>query len=361
VTVTAELHGWYRRLLLAYPGWQRRERGLEMLTTLMDAALPGQRRPAPADAVDIVVGGLRSRLRPPRGLRPRAAAIVVALFAALAFSTVAARVSVSTLAPTPSEAEAVAAAATALGHTPRNEPGPVEVCPYYCFHDWVDGGDEVVTFDVPFDENSGVDYVTVVSWAPYGEEAAVVAAARARLASAGWDVGHLTVQGNGTQYFTALRAGLSMNLIATREVTVPAVNVQVEPQLPAAVPIMAVAALPVGALVGWLLAVWVLQRRRRQHRLVRAVSGGWGLLTLMLMGAVVAQNIEMFGFALATGGGTRTATGAALLPAFGLSALLFAPVLAAVLAGVVLVNLPLAALPTRALPPEVRPATPTGA
>jgi hypothetical protein len=351
----------YRRLLLAYPGWHRRERGLEMLTTLLDAAESGRRRPAVADALDIIRGGLRCRLRPPRGLRPRAAAVLVALFAALAGSTIAARWSASTFAPTPTESQAAAAAGIALGKAPRNEPGPVETCPYYCFHQWVDGGDQLVTFDVPFDENSGVDYVTVVSWEPYGEEAAVVDGARTRLAAAGWDLGDLTVQGNGTRYFTATRGGLSMRMTAMRETTIPTVELQVEHLIPAAVPLAAVIALPVGALIGWLLAVWVLQRRCRQQPVVRALSAAWGLLTLMLMGAVVAQNIQLFGFALLSrGGGEATVTNVALLPASGVSALLFAPVLTVVLATVVLVNLPLAALPTRALPIEVSPAVSPG-
>jgi hypothetical protein len=152
-----------------------------MLTTMLDAAEPGRRRPAVADVQDMIRGGMRCRLRPPRGVRPRAAAVIVALFAALAGSTIGARWAVSRFAPTPTEAQAAAAAGIALGQPPRNVPGPVEICPYYCFHEWVDGGDQIATFDVPFDGNSGVDYVTVVSWEPYGEEAPVIDGARPRL------------------------------------------------------------------------------------------------------------------------------------------------------------------------------------
>jgi DNA-directed RNA polymerase specialized sigma24 family protein len=52
----------YRRLLLAYPDSYRRQRGEELLGTLLDAARPGQRRPTTADATDLVLGGLRQRL-----------------------------------------------------------------------------------------------------------------------------------------------------------------------------------------------------------------------------------------------------------------------------------------------------------
>jgi hypothetical protein len=50
-----------RRLLLAYPAWYRRERGDEMLGTLIEASLPGRRRPSLRDARALIVGGLRVR------------------------------------------------------------------------------------------------------------------------------------------------------------------------------------------------------------------------------------------------------------------------------------------------------------
>ena len=52
----------YRRLLFAYPDSYRRQRGDELLGTLLDTARPGQRRPSVADAADLVLGGLRQRL-----------------------------------------------------------------------------------------------------------------------------------------------------------------------------------------------------------------------------------------------------------------------------------------------------------
>jgi DNA-directed RNA polymerase specialized sigma24 family protein len=52
----------YRRLLFAYPDSYRRQRGDELLGTLLDTARPGQRRPTVADAADLMLGGLRQRL-----------------------------------------------------------------------------------------------------------------------------------------------------------------------------------------------------------------------------------------------------------------------------------------------------------
>jgi hypothetical protein len=51
-----------RRLLLAYPRDYRAERGDEIVSTMLDAMPAGRRWPDPADAADVVAGGLRHRL-----------------------------------------------------------------------------------------------------------------------------------------------------------------------------------------------------------------------------------------------------------------------------------------------------------
>ncbi|MGC4864143.1 hypothetical protein ACLQ3B_01755 [Micromonospora sp. DT53] len=53
----------YLRLLRAYPADYRRARGAEIVGTYLDLAAPDQRWPMPADAADLVRGGLRQRLR----------------------------------------------------------------------------------------------------------------------------------------------------------------------------------------------------------------------------------------------------------------------------------------------------------
>jgi hypothetical protein len=50
-----------RSLLLAYPAWYRRDRGDEMLDTLLAATADGRRWPSVRDARGLVVGGLRVR------------------------------------------------------------------------------------------------------------------------------------------------------------------------------------------------------------------------------------------------------------------------------------------------------------
>jgi hypothetical protein len=50
-----------RRLLRSYPRWYRRQRGEEMLATLLEASQPGQRWPSARDVRALIIGGLRVR------------------------------------------------------------------------------------------------------------------------------------------------------------------------------------------------------------------------------------------------------------------------------------------------------------
>jgi hypothetical protein len=58
--VTSLEHG-YRRLLRAYPAWYRRERGEEILDTLLAAAPHGRTWPSLRDCGALILGGLRVR------------------------------------------------------------------------------------------------------------------------------------------------------------------------------------------------------------------------------------------------------------------------------------------------------------
>lgn len=74
-----------RWLLRAYPGWYRRERGEEMLATLLEASRPGRSRPSLRDARALIMGGLRVRARQNQRLTtPANLRLAVLLGAALA-------------------------------------------------------------------------------------------------------------------------------------------------------------------------------------------------------------------------------------------------------------------------------------
>jgi hypothetical protein len=54
----------YRRLLFLFPADHRREYAEEMIGVLLASTPEGRRRPRLADALDLIAGGLRARLRP---------------------------------------------------------------------------------------------------------------------------------------------------------------------------------------------------------------------------------------------------------------------------------------------------------
>jgi hypothetical protein len=63
VNAPPELESRYRRLLAWYPWSHRRRYEDEMLAVLMAGARPGQRHPSPGEAANLVVSGLRARVR----------------------------------------------------------------------------------------------------------------------------------------------------------------------------------------------------------------------------------------------------------------------------------------------------------
>ena len=106
----------YRRLLLAYPGGYRRRHGTEIVTTLLEMAEPGRRRPAAAEAWHLLASGVRQRFRVPRRPLAMLAAALVAVtlgaFGAAAGSWAGER----TFAELPSEAAADRLVATAVAN-----------------------------------------------------------------------------------------------------------------------------------------------------------------------------------------------------------------------------------------------------
>jgi hypothetical protein len=61
----------YERLLFTYPSAYRRAHGEEMLGTLLEAARPDQRFPAPREAASLLLGGMRTRTHQAARQSPR--------------------------------------------------------------------------------------------------------------------------------------------------------------------------------------------------------------------------------------------------------------------------------------------------
>jgi hypothetical protein len=294
MTDTDPLARSYRRLLRSYPGWHRRERGLEMLTTLLDAAEPGQRRASRHDAADIVLNGLRCRLRLPRGIGFRVAATLAALAAS---ATLAAAVGLLAIAstPMPSEAEAEATARIVSDLSVRNLPGPVISCPSACSPDWDDNGDQVATFDDQVDRNldttaaTGVsleDHVTVAYQLEGIRPADFADSARTRLAAHGWNLGPTDHTGSSHR-FQATNGRVNLSVIADDG----AAYLIFSREMPGWVTPFVLIMLPIGLLVGWACVNTIARRARQRHPVVRAAVIGVafaGLLAAALIEALMA-------------------------------------------------------------------------
>lgn len=283
----------YRRLMWAYPRWYRRERGAELLTTLLDAAGPGQERPSGADVRDLVAGGIRARLRPPRSAVARIVAGHTALY--LAVAGAAFGVVVGGHAAPPDEGRSIAAATLATGQAPREVPGPVVACDTLC-PDPV-AGDDVTAYRRPWDHT---DTVRVDYHPAAGQVSTVVAGARERLAAAGWRVGGLRVQDDGTVWFTASDGSLDLSVTGVT-VDGPAVIVVADRSVSARPVVLLAAGSVAGLVAGWLVAVWALQRVRR-HRAGRRLAVGVLAAPYVVLGLFASLSAVWVSAVLLAGG-----------------------------------------------------------
>jgi hypothetical protein len=228
----------YLRLIWTYPRWFRRERGLELVTTLLDDAAPGQQRPSRADALNLIGRGLRARLMPPRRIAAWAVSLLAALFVALAAASAA--VLVSPYPGPPAKAPAIAVATIAMHRQP----------------------DEVFS---DHQEPMRIDNVVLNYYSvPADRAPAVLAQARDQLAAAGWKVGPLRT--DGALWFTATTDQLNISVFSSPGQ--PHVHVYVSKR-PSAVTAVGVAAAGLaGLLGGWMMGVSATHRHRH-HRPAR--------------------------------------------------------------------------------------------
>ncbi len=262
----------YRRLLWAFPRWYRRERGAELLTTLLDDARPGQRRPDWLDVFDLARSGLRARLRPPRRVYAYLATVIGALY--LAIVGAAAAVHLSPYPGPPTEAQAIATAVAATGVTPRDLPGPVVRCDAGCPPWEKQDADWVVAYDSPPEDP---DWVSVHYDPPWEDAAAMVARARERLGSTGWQVSRLSVESSGVTHFTATRGHLSLSVISLvppAHYRSTSVELSMTKTVSATTELAFAGGILAGLATGWPMSVWLLQKLRRTRLQISSPSSG---------------------------------------------------------------------------------------
>lgn len=263
----------YRRLMLAYPRWYRRERAAEMLTTMLDEAPVGTRRPGLRHAVDVVVGGVRCRFRLPRGRESRAVAVVVAAFTGVLASAGAGLAVWQAMETVPTSAQAIAVARTAVPLPPVAPPrvglDPLEL--NYGHRDLASPG-------LPAGADPGTGRFAFDYRVPPEKVAATARQARERLLAAGWRVGAVQqgpddvkdgiVVPNENSDFWAARDDLVVQVEAIGGPIgdAPSIRVDVHHQISGRVTAAALAGMLTGLVAGWLVAGSMLRAHRRHQR-----------------------------------------------------------------------------------------------
>jgi hypothetical protein len=257
----------FRLLLLAYPRDYRRDRGEEIVDTLLEMAPPGQRRPTPRQAANLVRNGLRCQLGRPRSRGIVIAAALAAVFAAYLGASAAAWLGWQPARDLPTAAAAKAIYLTALPHQAPVTTHREDALFYY--DDPTDAWTPIQGAD---DYTSGSIEYAFGPAAAGPDFRAFMRTVRDRLSAAGWSVGQIREHEPTTWAGARLRAekdGLAMTIgyddgmftvdADNREIPIP-VTLDISRATPPWVsPVAALGAL-LGALAGWLLVGWISRR-----------------------------------------------------------------------------------------------------
>ncbi|MFC5002825.1 hypothetical protein ACFPIJ_33980 [Dactylosporangium cerinum] len=276
---TNELERRYRRLLRWYPRAFRKDVGAELVTTLLDAAEPGQRRPSRRAVADLVKGGLRQRFRLPIGIAPRVVAVLAALVVGAMGAAAGGWSAWLTSPGLPGDAEAKQIIGTAMGvpydHGLNRSVGLL-------------GG------LVPPESSSPAYVGNAESRDVPGSTTDVVAR---RLTAAGWKIRPAADPplGSAGPALSASRDGLViwvrwMDIPASAEPPRTFLSIEIVQDEPALAPAGLTAGWLIGALGGWLFAAATIYRIRRQGLVVQVLAAllTTGALALFLLPTLVA-------------------------------------------------------------------------
>ncbi|WP_144127312.1 hypothetical protein [Catellatospora sichuanensis] len=290
----AELERSYRRLLLAYPRFYRHERGLEILTTLLDAAKPGQVRATLGETTHLILSGLRLRLVPP-GLAGKIAAGVAALWTAVVLSGVGAYAAWGSPAaeqPALDNPETITRSDSLVGRPPGRvsfgETDPLHMA--YTYKAWGQF-QTLAAEDLP-----GVRPVPGGHTRIYPKVDAahgVLTEAHRRLADDGWQTGAFAQPDDcACGMFWASRDGLLLRLSEDRESDGrSAVVIAVHRVEPGGVLSAAIAGFVLGLVVSWPVMTWLTHRFTRTPREDRMLVLLFGIPALYACAANTVDNV----------------------------------------------------------------------
>ncbi|GAB4054258.1 hypothetical protein [Catellatospora paridis] len=281
----------YRRLLRAYPGHYRRERGLEILTTLLDAAKPGQVRATRDDAAHLILSGLRFRLVPP-GWAAKVAAGVAALWLATVLSGIGAYLAWGSSSADPhvlDDPKLAALADALVGRPPTlitsDDSDLLVLTLNYRGRMFYDLDAEALpgVKPAPADHNRAYEFETTRG---------VLDDAHRRLRADGWQTGAITGPDRGRGTFWATRDGLLLRMAEVRSSRGPSsANVDIYPVEPSGVPAGALAGFAVGLLLAWPVMTSLAHRCLRVPNRDRLLVLLFGLPALLACFANALDNV----------------------------------------------------------------------
>ncbi|GAA1640563.1 hypothetical protein [Actinoplanes couchii] len=256
-----ELERSYRRWLWAYPAFYRRERGLEILTTLLDSAGPGQTRPSRGEVAYLLLMGLKYRFVPAHWTGA-IATVLVAVWVALVLGGGGALAVWA--AADPQKPDLAVLSDTLAGQAPTSVDGAL--------------GDGLLDTSITYQAAGVFQTFGLEGWsgsfpAPFGETRfydgvaagpAVVTDAHRSLAAAGWTTGELRPSPSGAetdQVFWAQRGGVLIRVAGVGDRT--AVEIGAFPVEPGGVPAGAIAGFAIGLVVTWQLMTAATHRIAR--------------------------------------------------------------------------------------------------
>ncbi len=288
----------YRRLLWAYPRFYRRERGLEILTTMLEAARPGQRRATRGEAFHLLTSGLRCRLVPP-GRVGKIAAVVVTFWLALVLSGVGAYAAWSAQpAGRPGlDDPAIAALGDSLAGQPATGTVITTDDPLHVVYTYRSSS-QFQSFGAEGWEGEGpvpaghVRHYQLAESTHAASVRGVLADAYQRLQTEDWHTGAQAQPGScDCQVFWASRDGLLLRMSAINIHEQPRITVSfyhVEPQGVAAA---AIAGFAVGLALAWPAMTWLAYRASRVSKKGRALVLIAGLPALVACAANTVDNV----------------------------------------------------------------------
>lgn len=272
----------YQRLLLAYPRFYRQHRGLEILTTMLEAAKPGQSRPSRQEALHLLLSGLRCRLAPP-GKLAAVVAGVVTLWVALVVGGLGAYIVWDSSPTYPDEAsiagfsESLAGQPSSSWSFPSYPNDSLQVAYNYRSSGEFQGfkmqgwtGD----LPAPLSQSRGYESVKSID--------TVMQDAHARLQNEGWQTGELVRFDSGDQVFWASRDGFALRMMssATDKTLLSSLYINIHRTEPDGVLAAAIAGFVIGAMLAWPVMVWLMHRFARAPRRARVVMVVYGLPAL---------------------------------------------------------------------------------